>query len=75
MSSAKKVELRVIKLDRSETNRNGNTNKMFIPFEAGEKTAKCRSCGKLSFSQYDLPFFQATSGDSDIYYCGCQGWD
>ena len=46
------------------------------------RKARCRECGKLADSNWNLPFFRyggknKTDGLAwtDTYYCGCHGWD
>ena len=39
------------------------------------RRAKC-SCGKEVYSSLELPFFQhRPTYATDLYYCGCWGWD
>ncbi len=40
------------------------------------RKAKCRQCGRITDSDYNLPFFEyRKNSEYDSYYCGCYGWD
>lgn len=40
------------------------------------RKAKCVSCGKITESHLELPFFKSTpTKETDEYYCGCEGWE
>jgi hypothetical protein len=53
----------------------GNVDSLYAEPVEGQRVAKCTSCGLISNSQDDLPFFQPTpEKDYDLYYCGCRGW-
>lgn len=41
-----------------------------------KRQAKCYYCGKVTRSDYSLPFFESKPDkDYDEYYCGCEGWE
>lgn len=40
------------------------------------RIAECRYCSNKEQSSFDLAFFEyRPSQKTDIYYCGCFGWD
>lgn len=54
----------------------GNVDRLYAEVVEGQRTAKCSSCGFLSNSQDDLPFFKETPDKPhDEYYCGDRGWN
>ena len=71
----KKIKTRPFKTTPSITTNKGSVNSIYIEYSEGERTAKCTCCGRLSFSQDDLPFFRKLNGEHDEYYCGLRGWE
>ena len=40
------------------------------------RTAECEACRSTTDSKWALPFFRHRPyRDTDLYYCGCRGWD
>jgi hypothetical protein len=40
------------------------------------RTAECSMCDRKEPSDMDLAFFEhRPSRPTDLYYCGCKGWD
>ena len=40
------------------------------------RKAVCSACGKKTDSRLELPFFEyRPDKETDMYYCGCFGWD
>jgi len=47
----------------------------YSPPDLTGRKAKCE-CGGLRDSDTRLPFFEhRPDQDTDLYYCGCRGWD
>ncbi len=71
MKSGKKSEIKTVEFFTER----GTIQKQFIPFDKNDRTAVCTMCNITSKSDEDLPHFKKTGAFSDIYYCGCHGWD
>ena len=40
------------------------------------RKAKCKYCGEIKDSNFNLPFFEfRPAQEYDSYYCGCRGWN
>lgn len=54
----------------------GTVTSIHIPIKVGDRVAKCQTCSRMSKTDSELPFFtQRPEMVTDLYYCGCRGWD